>query len=112
MGQLQASKACSGIGSSAPKAALPETALSGISGFQRSAYSRTAKYLRNKGVRQMLIVDGQIHLWEKGTPSLQHRQEPYSTERAIAAPNILRSRQRITPSLEALFAIPANAAML
>jgi predicted TIM-barrel fold metal-dependent hydrolase len=33
----------------------------------------------------MLIVDGQIHLWEKGAPSPQHRQEPYSAEQAIAA---------------------------
>jgi predicted TIM-barrel fold metal-dependent hydrolase len=33
----------------------------------------------------MLIVDGQIHLWEKGTPSPQHRQEPHSAEQAIAA---------------------------
>jgi len=33
----------------------------------------------------MLIVDAQIHLWEKGTPSLPHRQEPYSAEQAIAA---------------------------
>ena len=33
----------------------------------------------------MLIVDGQIYLWEKGTPSPQHRQEPYSAEQAIAA---------------------------
>ncbi len=33
----------------------------------------------------MLIVDGQIHLWEKGTPSPPHRQEPYSAEEAIAA---------------------------
>ena len=33
----------------------------------------------------MLIVDGQIHLWEKGTPSPQHRQEPFSAEQAIAA---------------------------
>ena len=33
----------------------------------------------------MLIVDGQIHLWEKGTPSPHHRQEPYSAEQAIAA---------------------------
>jgi predicted TIM-barrel fold metal-dependent hydrolase len=33
----------------------------------------------------MLIVHGQIHLWEKGTPSPPHRQEPYSAERAIAA---------------------------
>jgi predicted TIM-barrel fold metal-dependent hydrolase len=32
----------------------------------------------------MLIVDGQIHLWEKGTPSPPHRQEPYSADRAIA----------------------------
>ena len=28
----------------------------------------------------MLIVDAQIHLWEKGTPSPQHRQDPYSAE--------------------------------
>ena len=33
----------------------------------------------------MLIVDAQIHLWEKGTPSAHHRQEPYSAEQAIAA---------------------------
>jgi hypothetical protein len=33
----------------------------------------------------MLIVDGQIHLWEKGTPSPPHRQRPYSAEQAIAA---------------------------
>jgi len=33
----------------------------------------------------MLIVDGQIHLWEKGTPSPQHRQEPFSAQQAIAA---------------------------
>jgi hypothetical protein len=34
-----------------------------------SAYSRAAEYLLLKRIRQMLIVDGQIHLWEKGTPS-------------------------------------------
>jgi predicted TIM-barrel fold metal-dependent hydrolase len=33
----------------------------------------------------MLIVDAQIHLWEKGTPSPPHRQEPYSAKQAIAA---------------------------
>jgi len=32
----------------------------------------------------MLIADAQIHLWEKGTPSAHHRQEPYSAEQAIA----------------------------
>ena len=32
----------------------------------------------------MLTVDAQIHLWEKGTPSAHHRQEPYSAEQAIA----------------------------
>ena len=26
----------------------------------------------------MLIVDAQIHLWAKGTPSAHHREEPYS----------------------------------
>ena len=31
----------------------------------------------------MLIVDAQIHLWDKGTPSAHHRQEPYSAEQAI-----------------------------
>src|SRR6202007_1701950 len=35
--------------------------------------------------RRMLIVDGQIHLWEKGAPSPPHRHEPYSAEAAIAA---------------------------
>src|SRR5215469_10796422 len=39
----------------------------------------------SKGVCWMLIVDAQIHLWEKGTPSPPHRQEPYSAEEAIAA---------------------------
>jgi len=33
----------------------------------------------------MQIFDGQIHLWEKGTPSPQHHQEPYSAQEAIAA---------------------------
>jgi hypothetical protein len=46
----------------APKAAVSETGLSAISGFQRSAYSRAAEYLRIKRIGQMLIVDGQIHL--------------------------------------------------
>ena len=32
----------------------------------------------------MLIADGQIHLWEKGTPSAHHRQEPFSAEQALA----------------------------
>ena len=32
----------------------------------------------------MLIVDAQIHLWEKGTPSAHHLQERYSAEEAIA----------------------------
>ncbi len=40
----------------------------------------------------MLIVDAQIHLWEKGTPSPPHRQEPYSAAEAIAAMD--RSRRR------------------
>jgi predicted TIM-barrel fold metal-dependent hydrolase len=33
----------------------------------------------------MLIFDAQIHLWEKGTPSPHHCQEPYSAQQAIAA---------------------------
>ena len=37
-----------------------------------------------RGRHPMLIVDAQIHLWEKGTPSAHHRQEPYSAEQAIA----------------------------
>src|SRR5882724_8556067 len=69
----------------APKAALSKTALGAISGFQRSAYCRGAEYLRIKRIRQMLIVDGQIHLWQKGMPSPPHRQEPYSAVQAIAA---------------------------
>ena len=32
----------------------------------------------------MIIVDGQIHLWQKGTPSAHNRQEPYLAEQAIA----------------------------
>jgi predicted TIM-barrel fold metal-dependent hydrolase len=31
----------------------------------------------------MIIVDGQIHLWEKGTPSAHHRQQPYLAEQAV-----------------------------
>ncbi len=34
----------------------------------------------------MLIVDGQIHLWGKGTSSPPHRQEPYSAEQARSPP--------------------------
>jgi hypothetical protein len=56
-----------------------------IGGFRRLAYSGAAEYLPIKRIRPMLIVDGQIHLWEKGTPSPPHRQEPYSAEQAIAA---------------------------
>ena len=33
----------------------------------------------------MLIVDAQIHLWAKGTPSAHHRQTPYLKEAALAA---------------------------
>ena len=33
----------------------------------------------------MLIVDAQIHLWAKGTPSAHHRQAPFSKEQALAA---------------------------
>ena len=33
----------------------------------------------------MIIIDGQIDLWEKGTPSAHHRQQPYLAEQAIAA---------------------------
>jgi hypothetical protein len=33
----------------------------------------------------MIIIDGQIDLWEKGTPSAHHRQQPYLAEPAIAA---------------------------
>jgi predicted TIM-barrel fold metal-dependent hydrolase len=39
---------------------------------------------RQRGRHPMLIVDAQIHLWAKGTPSPHHRQEPYSAEEAIA----------------------------
>src|SRR3954454_10566289 len=38
-----------------------------------------------KGIDRILIVDAQIHLGKKGTPSPQHRQEPFSAEQAIAA---------------------------
>ena len=49
----------------------------------RLAYSGAA--LRIRRIGWMLIVDAQIHLWQKGTPSPQHQQEPYSAEQAIAA---------------------------
>lgn len=32
----------------------------------------------------MLIVDAQIHLWAKGTPSFHHRQTPFLKEEALA----------------------------
>ena len=32
----------------------------------------------------MLVTDAQIHLWEKGTPSPQHQQQPFLVEEAIA----------------------------
>lgn len=32
----------------------------------------------------MLIVDAQIHIWEKGTPPAHHRQEPFSMQEALA----------------------------
>src|SRR5271166_2635854 len=33
----------------------------------------------------MMIVDAQIHLWAKGTPSAHHRQTPYLKQEALAA---------------------------
>ena len=33
----------------------------------------------------MMIVDAQIHLWAKGTPSAHHRQTPYLKEEALSA---------------------------
>ena len=42
----------------------------------------------------MLIVDAQIHLWEKGTPSPHHRQQPYSAKQAIAAMDRVPSTAR------------------
>ena len=33
----------------------------------------------------MMIVDAQIHIWAKGTPSAHHRQAPYSKDQALAA---------------------------
>ena len=32
----------------------------------------------------MLIVDAQIHIWDKGTPSPWHRQAPYAKDDALA----------------------------
>ena len=32
----------------------------------------------------MMIVDAQIHLWSKGTPSAHHRQTPFLQEEALA----------------------------
>ena len=36
----------------------------------------------------MMIVDAQIHLWAKGTPSAHHRQTPYLKEEALAAMDV------------------------
>ena len=33
----------------------------------------------------MEIVDAQIHLWAKGTPSAHHRQTPFLKDEALAA---------------------------
>ena len=47
----------------------------------------------------MMIVDAQIHIWAKGTPSAHHRQEPYSADQALwlfAAQNPRFSELRIT----------------
>src|SRR6266850_4669298 len=54
--------------------------------FDRSVRARIARAFGDipKQEKPMIIVDGQIHLWEKGTPSAHHRQEPYSAEQAIA----------------------------
>src|SRR5271170_4921794 len=59
-------------------------------------------------MRRMLIVDGRIHLWEKGTPSPPHRQEPYSAEQAIAAMGINRARVGKVPIVNArtYFSLP------
>jgi predicted TIM-barrel fold metal-dependent hydrolase len=35
----------------------------------------------------MKIVDAQIHIWAKGTPSAHHRQEPYSADQALRGMN-------------------------
>jgi hypothetical protein len=32
----------------------------------------------------MTTADAQIHIWAKGTSSARHRQEPYSTDQALA----------------------------
>ena len=32
----------------------------------------------------MMIVDAQIHIWAKGTPSAHHRQAPFSADQALA----------------------------
>src|SRR6185312_7849191 len=52
--------------------------------WRRLARASAESFATPKGEAPMLIVDGQIHLWEKGTPSAPHRQEPYSAEQAIA----------------------------
>ena len=55
--------------------------LSGCRGLREPAAAAIG--ITRKG-RTNVIVDAQIHLWEKGTPSAHHRQEPYSAEQAIA----------------------------
>jgi predicted TIM-barrel fold metal-dependent hydrolase len=36
----------------------------------------------------MMIVDAQIHIWAKGTPSAHHRQEPYSMDQALVGMDV------------------------
>jgi hypothetical protein len=31
-----------------------------------------------------MIVDAQIHLWDKGTPPAHHQQQPFSMDQALA----------------------------
>ncbi len=47
----------------------------------------------------MLIADAQIHLWNKGTPSAHHRQQPYSAEAAIAGMDAAGTNTRSAASI-------------
>jgi hypothetical protein len=48
----------------------------------------------------MTIVDAQIHLTARGTPSAHHRKEPYSKEQALElrAFGLTEARDMSTPS--------------
>ena len=52
----------------------------------------------------MMIVDAQIHIWAKGTPSAHHRQEPAKqcADLAVTLEEGFASIEEVAPILAAL----------